>query len=261
MDKRKHYIAIGVALAIIALLFVFRFSGGAESFLKSYAAEGKHIVPVIIVAAIVDSINPCAFSVLLLTIAFLFSMGKTRKNILAIGALYILGVFTAYILIGVGVLNVLSLFGIPRFMSMVGAVVIIAFGLTDLLSHYFPRFPIQLKLPKGAHRPIAQLMEKASLPTAFLLGGFIGLCEFPCTGGPYLFILGLLHDSATAFTGFGYLVLYNLIFVLPLIIILLIASDPLLLEKVQSWRKDETGTMRVWGGLAMVVLGFLILAL
>jgi cytochrome c-type biogenesis protein len=261
MDKKKHYIAIGFALAIIALLFVFRFSGGAESFLKSYTAEGKHIVPVIVVAAIVDSINPCAFSVLLLTIAFLFSMGKTRTNILATGASYIFGVFAAYILIGLGVLNVLTLFGIPRFMSTVGAALIIAFGLTDLLNHYFPTFPIQLKLPKGAHRPIAKLMERASIPTAFLLGGFIGLCEFPCTGGPYLFILGLLHDEATALAGFGYLALYNFIFVLPLIIILLIASDPLLLERVQAWRKDETGTMRVWGGLVMIILGLLILAL
>ena len=104
-------------------------------------------------------------------------------------------------------------------------------------------------------------MNKASLPTAFLLGALVGLCEFPCTGGPYLMVLGLLHDQGTYFAGIGYLLLYNLIFILPLVIILFIASDNALLEKVNQWKRSETKHMRVWGGIAMIVLGFLIFAL
>jgi hypothetical protein len=52
--------------------------------------------------------------------------------------------------------------------------------------------------------------------------------------------------------------LYNLIFVLPLAVILLIASDKTLLEKVVAWKKSEIGHMRLWGGVAMVVLGLII---
>ncbi len=261
MNKKKHYIAIGIALVVIGGLFVLRFFGGAESFLSNYAEGGRHLAPLIVVAALVDSINPCAFSILLLTIAFLFSLERTRAMILATGASYIAGVFTIYVLIGLGVLQALTFFGIPRFLGKFGAALIILFGLLELLNHYFPKFPIRLALPKGSHRPIAELMTKASVPAAFLLGGLVSLFEFPCTGGPYLLILTLLHDSATALQGFGYLALYNFLFVFPLIIILLIASDPLLVEKVQAWRKEETGTMRVWGGLAMIVIGLLIFAL
>jgi cytochrome c biogenesis protein CcdA len=94
-----------------------------------------------------------------------------------------------------------------------------------------------------------------------VLGALVGLCEFPCTGGPYLMVLGLLHDHATYYTGAAYLTLYNLIFVLPLVLILLIASDQTLLAKVQGWQQGERRVMRWGGGLAMVMLGAAILAI
>lgn len=108
---------------------------------------------------------------------------------------------------------------------------------------------------------MAQLMEKGTLSAIFFLGMLVGLCEFPCTGGPYLTVIGLLHDQATYVKGVAYLVFYNLIFVLPLIILLMIASNKGLLDKVQSWQKQESRTMRFGGGIAMIVLGFLILLL
>ena len=67
--------------------------------------------------------------------------------------------------------------------------------------------------------------------------------------------MGLLHDQGTYLEGVGYLLLYNLIFILPLVVILLIASDNALIEKVQSWRKVQTRKMRFFGGIAMIVLG------
>ena len=74
-------------------------------------------------------------------------------------------------------------------------------------------------------------------------------------------VLGLLHDQATYIKGLVYLIFYNLIFILPLVTILLIASDKILLEKVQAWKKSETIKMRLWSGLAMVLLGVIILSL
>ncbi|MBE0624127.1 MAG: hypothetical protein IH606_04870, partial [Burkholderiales bacterium] len=123
---------------------------------------------------------------------------------------------------------------------------------------FFPAFPLKLGIPHAAHQKIAVLMEKASIPTAVALGVLVGICEFPCTGGPYLMVLGLLHDHATYYTGAAYLVMYNLIFILPLVLILLIASDQTLLAKVQAWQQGERKVMRWGGGLAMVVLGGII---
>ena len=231
------------------------------AFLWNLSDEGKWLLPLVIIAALVDSINPCAFGILLLTIAFLLSLGKMRLSILKIGGIYILGLFTVYILIGLGILQALHIFNTPHFMAKAGASVLIVLGALSLINEFFPSFPIKFRIPQAAHHKMAELMNKASLPTTFLLGALVGLCEFPCTGGPYLMVLGLLHDRGTYLAGIGYLLLYNLIFILPLAVILLIASDNALLEKVKAWKKAETKHMKIWGGVAMVILGLLIFLL
>ena len=146
-------------------------------------------------------------------------------------------------------------------MAKVGATLLIVLGGINVINEFFPSFPIKLSIPHAAHQKIGTLMERASMPTAFLLGALVGLCEFPCTGGPYLMVLGLLHDQSTYIRGLEYLLLYNGIFILPLAVILLIASDAVLLEKVRAWKKAETPAMRLWSGIAMIALGIAIFAL
>jgi cytochrome c-type biogenesis protein len=252
-------IIIGIALLLIATLAILKFTGA--DLLTQMEAGGMTLLPLVIVSALIDSINPCAFSILILTIGFLFSMGQLKKQVLSIGLSYIFGVFLVYVFIGLGILRTLSFFNIPGFMGQVGASILILFGALDIINAYFPAFPIKLKIPAGSHKTMAVLMEKGSIPTAFLLGAFVGLCEFPCTGGPYLLILGLLHDTGTFVGGLGYLALYNLLFVTPLIVILLIASNEVLLERVQSWKKSASGEMRFASGLVMILLGVLIFLL
>lgn len=257
VDK-KLAILIGVAVLLFGSVIFLKTGNIGTTALWNLSGEGKWMLPLVGVSALIDSINPCAFGILLLTIAFLLSLQKTRSSILKIGGVYILGLFTVYILIGLGILQALHIFNTPHFMAKVGAVLLIALGGINLINEFFPAFPIKLRIPQAAHTKIASLMNKASLPAVFFLGALVGLCEFPCTGGPYLMVLGLLHDQGTYLTGVGYLLIYNLIFILPLVIILLIASDGALVAKVQAWKKSETKHMRLWGGIAMVILGLLI---
>lgn len=263
MEKQKLKIILLVVFGFIlfAAVVFFRFSGIGTETLWKLSDGGKWLLPLVGVAALIDSINPCAFSILILTIAFLFSIGKIRSSVLKIGSSYISGIFVTYILIGLGVLQTLHLFNTPHFMARVGALLLIVLGLINLINELFPSFPIKLRIPSVAHRKMAELMEKGSMPTAFLLGVLVGLCEFPCTGGPYLMVLGLLHDQATYFRGLGYLLLYNAIFVLPLVVILLIASNATLVEKVSGWQQKEKKLMRFGGGIAMVILGVIIFLL
>lgn len=247
-----------LAAVLIGSLALFFSSMKSTPFLWWLSNGGKLLLPLLVVSSLVDSVNPCAFSILLVTIAFLFSLGRLRSDILKIGGFYIFGIFLIYILIGLGILQTLHLFDTPHFMAKIGAVVLVAFGLINLINEFFPNFPIKLRIPQASHERMARLMEKGSLPAVFLLGTLVGLCEFPCTGGPYLMVLGLLHDKATYLHGLGYLLIYNLIFILPLVVILFIASNPVLLGKVQEWKKENTWNMKFWGSLAMVFLGVLI---
>lgn len=219
----------------------------------------ENLILVIIGAAAIDSINPCAFSVLLITLGFLLSLGFSRRKVLLIGGTYILGVFIAYISIGLGILETLTAFGAPHFMAKAGALILIIFGLINIAGEIFPNFPIKLAIPTGAKPKMAQLMAKASMPTAFVLGILVAMYEFPCTGGPYFLVLGLLHDQETFWSGLGYLIIYNIIFIAPLIVILALASNRALHTKVEEWKKTKRAGVKIWGAAALIILGLIIL--
>ena len=257
---KKLGILITASLSLFALVYIFRLENIGTTALWNLSEGGTWLLPLVAVAALIDSINPCAFSILLLTVAFLLSIGKLRSSVLSIGSAYIFGIFLVYLLIGLGLLQTLHIFDTPHFMAKVGASLLLLLGAINIANELFPRFPIKLAIPHVAHHRIALLMEKASVPTAVALGVLVGLCEFPCTGGPYLMVLGLLHDNVTYYTGVSYLFLYNLIFILSLVLILLIASDKALLAKVQAWQQSERKAMRWGGGIAMMALGALVFA-
>lgn len=249
---------IGVVLLAIVALVIFKNSTGTSSILWSLSSQGTWLLPLVVFSSLLDSIHPCSFSILLITIAFLFGMQMTRKKILQVGGVYIAGIFASYFLIGLGILKVLHLFNTPHFMGKLGAFLLIGFGILNLLNYFFPRFPIRLKIPNAAHSAMGKLIDKSTLPAVFGLGLLVGICQFPCMGGPYLMVIGLLRDQVTYAAGFGYLVLYNFILTLPLAIVLFIAADKILVEKVQEWKAREMSGAKLWAGIAMIIIGFLI---
>jgi len=256
--SKKFFFLLAFAAVVFGVGILLQSNSFGSQAIWNFSHQGKWLLPLVVLASLVDSINPCSFSVLLLTIAFLFSLGKFRSSILKIGGVYILGIFVVYMGIGLGILQVLHLFNTPHFMARVGSIMLIVLGGINVLGHFFPSFPIQLKIPAIAHSKMAELMKSASVPAIFALGALVGLCEFPCTGGPYVTVLGLLHDQKTHFQGLGYLILYNLIFILPLLIMLMIASSKELFGRVKNWQKGENTNMRLYGGIAMILLGLVI---
>lgn len=252
-----------IILCIILLSFtaivLLRQNPLITNLLWDISNRGAWLLPLVLVSSLLDSVHPCSFSILLITIAFLFSMQMNRKKIIQIGAIYIGGIFVAYLSIGLGILKALHLFNTPHFMGKLGSLILIIFGLINIINYLFPSFPIKLKLPSATYKIMGNLMEKTSVLATFGLGLLVGLCQFPCMGGPYLMIIGLLRDQATYFTGFGYLLLYNVILTLPLLVVLFISSDSKLIEKVQEWKTTNLGGFKLWAGIIMILLGLVIL--
>lgn len=257
-SHRAKKILITLLFAVMIIGLILLYSGYFNLKAPDLRTYKGWMPALIAIAALVDSVNPCAFSVLFLSITFLFGLGRPREDIIKMGSAYIFGIFATYVLIGLGVLKVLSVFNIPNLMSKFGAWAIISFGVVALINEFFPNFPIKLKIPKFAYGNIARLLEQATLPTALLLGFAVGMFEFPCTGGPYLFVLGLLHDQGNFYKGLMYLLFYNFIFVLPLIVILAISVNKKVLQAVDGVRRAETKEARIWLALIMIFLGSLI---
>lgn len=257
---RKPLILAALLAGFLLLVAILKF-GDTAPLLWAASDGGRWLLPLVVASALLDSVNPCAFSVLLLTIAFLFQVGRRRETVLRLGAIYIAGVAAVYLLIGLGILQVLHLFNTPHFMARVGAWLLIALGAVNLANVAWPKFPIKLRLPAASHRAMSALVQRGSTLAVFLLGALVGLCEFPCTGGPYLMVLGLLHDRSTYLPGLGYLLLYNALFITPLVAILLLAGNRFFYDRVSNWQHGHQTQMRLVSGLLMVALGALIFLL
>src|SRR3989344_5635340 len=120
MNKRL-FILLAVMVLFLGGVAIFGTNQFGAQTLWNISREGAWLLPLVAVSAAIDSVNPCAFSILLVTIAFLFSLNAVRKRILAVGGAYMGGIFLVYLLIGLGILQTLHLFDTPHFMAKVGA--------------------------------------------------------------------------------------------------------------------------------------------
>src|SRR3989344_4612780 len=256
---RKALIWAGVVLVALAAIVILKYAPGTSNIIWSISDAGRWLFPLVGVSALLDSVHPCSFSILLITIAFLFGMQMARGRILVIGGIYIAGIFVASLAIGIGAFQVLHIFDVPHFMGKLGATLLILFGMLNLTNWLVPSFPLKLSIPASAPRKMAELMNSVSIPAAFALGLLVGLCKFPCMGGPYLMVIGLLHDGTTYTAGIGYLLLYNVILILPLAAVLYMAANKEVVEKMQGWRRTNVSQVRLWSGIAMVLLGIIVL--
>src|SRR3989344_3752692 len=164
---KKLIITISVVLLAIIGVVILKNSSATSEIIWNLSREGTWLLPLLLVSAVLDSVHPCSFSILLITIAFLFGIQLSRRKILELVGTYIAGIFTAYFLIGLGILKVLHLFNTPHFMGKLGATLLIIFGVLNLLNRFFPTFPIKLKMPAIAKGPMAKLMDRASFPAVF----------------------------------------------------------------------------------------------
>src|SRR3990167_8761278 len=163
--KRIITILAIITAAIVGVGFLKNLPG-MSTFIWNLSQGGIWLLPLVLISAILDSVHPCSFSILLITIAFLFGMQMTRKKILQIGGLYIAGIFAAYFTIGIGLLKVLHLFNVPHFMGKLCATLLIVFGMLNIINELFPKFPIKLKFPSVSPPAMGRLMKKASFPAA-----------------------------------------------------------------------------------------------
>jgi cytochrome c biogenesis protein CcdA len=76
----------------------------------------------------------------------------------------------------------------------------------------------------------------------------------------YLAVLTLLSMQSSALVGFTYLVLYNLMFILPLVVLLVAASARPTLNRLAHWNLHHKEWVRLALGVGVTVMGILILA-
>lgn len=218
-------------------------------------ANPQVMIPLVAGTGFLDGIHPCAIAILIFFIAFLLTLRKTFKNIFFLGLVYIFVIFLTYLAVGIGLLSGIMLFGQHHFFAILGSWLLILLGVIHIKEYLFPQLPFRLQMPKFSGEKVKTLLAKATLPGIIVAAFLVGLCSIPCSGGIYAAITALLASKTTYFTGFLYLLLYNLMFVMPLFILLLFAANPITLAKIAEFRQKHERTEKLVMGLMMIILG------
>jgi cytochrome c biogenesis protein CcdA len=215
---------------------------------------------IVIATAAIDSINPCAIGVLILMVSVVLSGKGSVKRLMLLGGLYTFSIFLTYLLAGLGLIYFLA--SIPLFVAeylsiVVGSIVIFA-GLLEIKDFFWYGQGFSLQIPPYFAKKIHKYSKNMTIPGVIFLGAFISAVELPCTGAPYLAIITILSLNFN-FSAFILLVFYNIIFVLPLIVILLLVAVGVKISAVKKWKQANKGSMRLAIGLLLVGLGWLLI--
>jgi len=189
---------------------------------------------------------------------------KSANKMLVGGLTYTFVVYISYLLMGVGFLKVTVSFGFSEIIYWIAASIAIIAGILEIKDFFWYGRGITLKMLPGAEKRIQLYTKKIerlhkkdgylSYLGAGLLGFFVVLVELPCTGAPYLAILAILGQGNYA-EGIPLLLLYNLIFILPLFFIIGVAYFGKSSRALEKWRKKHRGFMRLSVGLFLISLG------
>ena len=219
-------------------------------------SKAEITLPIIITSALIDSINPCAFAVMIFLLSYLMSV-NLKKKMLKIGFFYILSVYLTYFLAGFGVFQVIQISGMTRSIYRIAAIIAIIAGLINVKDFFWYGRGFTLKIPESRKPTIKKFVQMATVPSAIILGFLVSVFELPCTGGVYIAILSLLAKNSTRLSAVPMLALYNFIFVMPLFVILYLAYFEIGTKKIEEWRVEKRKYMKLFAGLIMLTLGLL----
>lgn len=216
-------------------------------------------IPAVILAAAADSVNPCTFAVLVLLLGtLLVAQRKGRKAlVLKAGSAFTIAVFVSYFLMGIGIFSAIQAAGIQRPFIMAVSSLAILLGLWNMKDYFAYGKWFTIEVPQRWRPTVKRLTASVvSVPGAFFVGVVDSLFLLPCSSGPYIAILALLSKTTTRTEGILYLLLYNVIFVLPLVAITLAVHFGFTTTaRAERWRSARLGKLHLVSGIIMFLLG------
>jgi len=241
----------------------------------------------VISAGLTDGINPCAFTVIVFFISFLSLQGYRRRELIIIGLTFIFAVFITYLAIGLGLFSFLyKLSGfwlISRIFNLTVGILSIILGFLALYDFFKFKKTGQtegllLQLPAAVknriHFIIGMHYRKAKegasetpkvhilrlALSALIVGILVSILEAVCTGQVYLptitFVLKTSHFKLQAL---WYLILYNIMFIVPLFIILLFALLGVTSEQFSRILKKHLSAIKILMAILFFGLGIFLL--
>ncbi len=223
-------------------------------------------------AGLLDGVNPCAFATIIFLLSYLQIARRSPREILAVGLAFIAAVFLAYFAAGWGLSHVLASLRGFEFARRALNLLLAAFALLiawlsfrdGLRARRGELKDMTLQLPDFLKDRIRRVVRGSTKSSRYVLAAFgagvvISFLELACTGQVYLpTILYMLKQGRS--TAFSYLLIYNLAFILPLVVIFTLAFFGMRSEALIRFQAKHTATVR-FSTAALFVLLFVVLLL
>lgn len=234
----------------------------------------------VIMAGLADGINPCSFTVIVFFMSFLFMQGYDRRSIAAAGITFIVAVFITYVLIGAGIFS--SLYLIKGFWAMSGiisaSVGILSIGLGAFSAYDAFRFlksgltddmilQLPRKIKKGIQGIIGSQYRKTQghdaqgnmvkiIAGTLMVGFLVSIFESVCTGQLYLpTIVFVLKNTSYKLQALAYLLLYNMMFVVPLAAVFAFALAGVSSQRFSVYLKKHMFLIKIMLAVLFILLG------
>ena len=216
-------------------------------------------IPAVIIAAAIDSVNPCTFAVLVLLLGTLIVAQRKGKKglVLKAGLAFTLAIYISYFLMGIGVFTAIQRAGIQRQFIIVVSSLAILIGLWSMKDFFAYGKWFSIEVPKRWRPAVKRLTSSVvSIPGAFAVGVLDSFFLLPCSSGPYVAILALLSKNTSWTSGMWYLLLYNFIFILPLLgITFAVHLGYTTTARAERWRSERLKILHLIAGILMFLMG------
>lgn len=226
---------------------------------------GDYSLPLFtLLVAGMDAFNPCAFFVLLFLLSLLVH-ARSRARMMLIGGVFVIISGVVYFVFMSAWLNLFLVMGSLPWVTLVAGTVAVLFGSLGVKDFLFslkgPSLSISSRAKPKLYGRMRKLLTTDSLPA--LLTGTVALAlaansyELLCTAGfPMVYTRMLTLHNLEQSSYYAYLVLYNLIYVVPLIVIVLLFTITLGARKLTL---DEGRLLKLLSGVMMLGLGVVLL--
>lgn len=221
-------------------------------------------------AGLIDGLNPCAFATLIFFISYMAFTGRRGRDILFVGIAFALGVFLTYLLVGIGLLKAIQSLGfftaLGRWVYLLTALLCVVLAALTFRDYFKARkgqvSEMVLRLPMSLRRHIHKVIResaqvRAFVAMAFVTGFVVSLIELACTGQVYLpTIVYVLSVPEMAARAFFYLILYCLMFIIPLVVVFMLSYLGTTSEQLGRFVNRYTATIKLATGLLFLGLAW-----
>ena len=178
------------------------------------------IMPVIVVAGLGDGVNPCAFIILVFVMVFLQKISGSKRRLVKVTLAYIIMLFLSNVALGLLYYGFTVRLGIPDIIRTGVIIICLVAGAINIKDFFAYGKGVSLGIPKRTKDYLQSLINKASVPAAVVLGVSVAVLEAPCSVPIYRAVIELLRSAGSGIWSIlPYILLYNLMFIVPLIVI------------------------------------------